>query len=191
MFEHHVKAYLSASGEPFIDCTASHTMLDFHLTRMNIHIDVKEKCQKFSMNNWREATTRQEYLFIIDDLAVRKLLLHAPNSFSIIRDSSISPAVYHVFSIVDFLCIPKKRCRRTISRSVTTLKGKWLVDLRDAAIFHTLDDAMTYILRYSSKHKSIFQTHLDCWGNYGSERIGKGGITRTERYWHRDAKAHS
>lgn len=191
MFEHDVKAYLKASGEPFVDHTTSHTMLDFHLPARNIHIDVKEKCQKFSMSNWREATTRQEDFFIIDDLAVRRLLFHAPNSFSIIRDSSGCPPTYYVYSIVDFLCMPRKRCRRTISRTVTTVKGKWLVDLRDAAGFETLHDAMAYVLRYPSKHRAIFQTHLDCWGNYRSEHIGRGGATRTAKYWREDAKAHS
>lgn len=190
MFEHDVKAYLSASGEHFADYTASHTSPDFHLTRRNIYVEVKEKCQKFSMRNWKEAPMPQEHLFIIDDLAVRKLLLHAPGSFSIIRDSSISPPMYYVYSIVDFLCMPKRRCRRTITKSITAVKGKWLVDLRDAAIFESLNDAMTYILHYPDKHKSIFETHLDCWGNYRSERIGKGGVTRTTKYWGEDAKVH-
>ncbi|MBM2840214.1 MAG: hypothetical protein HW412_742 [Bacteroidetes bacterium] len=190
MFEQDVKKYLTSRGEQFADGTSSHTALDFHLTRRNIQIDAKEKRQKFSMNNWKEAQMPQEFLFIIDDLAVRKLLLHAPNSFSIIRDSSVKPPMHYVFSIVDFLCMPRKRCRRTISKSVTTFKGKWLVDLRDAAAFEALDDAMTYILHYNGKHKSIFENHLDCWGNYRSERIGTGGTTRTAKHWREDAKVH-
>lgn len=172
MFEQDVKTYLTSRGEQFSDGTSSHTSLDFHLTRRNIHIDAKEKCQKFSMSNWKEAPMPQEHLFIIDDLAVRKLLLHAPASFRIIRDSSTTPPMHYVYSIVDFLCMPKKRCRRTLNKSVTTFKGKWLVDLRDAATFETLDDAMEYILRYSEKHMAILETHIDCWGNYPSERIG-------------------
>jgi hypothetical protein len=191
MFEQDVKAYLTARCELFTDGTSSHSTLDFHLTHRNIHIDAKEKRQRFSMSNWKEAAMPQEFLFIIDDLAVRKLLLYAPNSFSIIRDSSVKPPMHYVYSIVDFLCIPRKRCQRTISKSVTTFKGKWLVDLRDAAAFETLDDAMGYILRYGEKHKSIFEAHIDCWGNYKSERIGKGGTTRTAKHWKEDAKVHS
>jgi hypothetical protein len=142
------------------------------------------------MRNWRESSIPQEHLFIIDDLAVRKLLLHAPNSFTLIRDSSIRPAMHYVYSIVDFLCMPRKRCRRAISRSVTTFKGKWLVDLRDAAAFETLDDALTYILQYVTKHTAIFSTQIDCWGNYRSERIGRGGSTREPKHWREDAKVH-
>jgi hypothetical protein len=191
MFEIDIKEHLVARGEPFTDATASPSCLDFHLTRRNIYLDAKEKIQKFSMRNWSEAQMPQEHLFIVDDLAVRKLLLHAPNSFSIIRDSSITPPMHYVYSIVDFLCMPKKRCRRTISKTVTTSKGKWLIDLRDAAAFETLEDALNYVVQYAGKHKAIFETHIDCWGSYRSERIGRGGATRRARHWTEDAKAHN
>ncbi len=190
MFEQDVKRYLTSQNEPFTDGTLSHTSLDFHLTRRNIHIDTKEKRQKFSLTNWKETPMPQEHLFIIDDLAVRKLLLHAPNSFSMIRDSSLSPPMHYVYSIVDLLCMPKKRCRRAISKAVSTFKGKWLVDLRDAAAFETLEDAMEYVLQYPKKHKAIFESHLDCWGSYKSERIERGGTTRVSKHWSEDAKVH-
>ena len=190
MFEQDIRSYFTASREPFTDFTSSHTAPDFHLTRRDIYIDAKEKCQQFTMSNWREARMPQENLFIIDDLAVRKLLLHAPNSFVIIRNSSIDPPMHYVYSIVDFLCMPKKRCRRTISKTITTVKGKWLIDLRDAAAFATLDEAMHYILRYAEKHPAIFETHLDCWGNYRSEKVGRGGTTRVATYWKEDSKVH-
>ena len=191
MLEQDVKSYLVRRKEPFVDATSSLSALDFHLTRHDIHIDVKEKLQRFSMKNWRESSIPQEHFFIIDDLAVRKLLFRAPNSFSLIRDSSVSPAMHYVYSIVDFLCIPKKRCRRTISRTSSTAKGKWLVDFRDAAGFVTLDDAMEYVLQYPSKFKSIFETHIDCWGNYKSERIRRSGTTRMPRHWKEDSRSHS
>ena len=190
MFESDIKAYLKERGEPFVDGTSSLTALDFHLTRRNIHIDAKEKVQKFSMVNWKEAGIPQEHFFIVDDLAVRKLLLHSPNSFSIIRDCSVEPPMHFVFSIVDFLCMPKKRCRRAISKTVMTFKGKWLIDLRDAAAFESLEDAMKYIMCYKEKHKAIFETHIDCWGSYRSERIARGGTTRVPKYWKEDAKVH-
>ena len=49
MFEQEVKKYLTSHNEPFTDGTSSHNALDFHLTRHNIHIDAKEKLQKFSI----------------------------------------------------------------------------------------------------------------------------------------------
>lgn len=191
MLEQEIKSYLTLHNEPFSDLSASHTALDFYLSRHNIHIDAKEKRQRFSMKNWKEARIPQEQLFIIDDLAVRKLLLHAPHSFTVIKDSSVSPAMYFVYSIVDFLCIPKVRCRRPIRRTIVAFKGKWIIDLRDAAAFETLGDSIRYITAYKKKHPAIFENHIDCWGKYPSERVAKSGSIRTARFWDIDAKPRS
>lgn len=191
VLEEDIRTFLKARGEPFTDCTSSQSELDFHLTRKGIFFDTKEKCQKFSTSNWPEATMPQENLFIIDDLAVRKLLLHAPSSFVLIRDSSVDPPMHYVYSIVDLLCMPKKRCRRIIRKTVTATKGKWITDLRDAAGFETLDEAMHYIVHYPEKHHAIFEAHLDCWGNYRSEKIGRGGIPRIARHWEEDSKVRA
>ena len=190
MFEQDIKMLLAARHEDFVDQTASHTAIDFHLPRRAICIDVKEKRQKFSTRNWAGALPPQEHLFIVDDLAVRKLLLHAPDSFCLIRDSSARSVMHYVYSIVDFLCIPKQRSRRPIERSVRALKGKWLVDLRDAAAFEKLGEALDYILRYPRKRKEIFERHIDCWGKYHTEVILTAGATRTAHYWKEDATAH-
>ncbi len=191
MFEQDIKSHLVDRREPFLDNTSSLTALDFALTRHNIQIDAKEKRQPFAMTHWKDASMPQEFLFIVDDLAIRKLLLHAPYSFTLIRDSSVSPSSFYVFSLVDFLCIPKLRVRRKIRRNVPTVKGKWLIDLRDAASFDTLSDSIDYIIQYPKKNNAIFRDHIDCWGSYPSERIGSGGTTRTAKYWKEDAKTHT
>ena len=191
MLEQEIKSYLTAQKEPFKDQTKSHSDVDFFLPRNGVHLDAKEKRQRFDMRNWKEAVMPQECLFIIDDLAIRKLLRHAPHSFCLIRDRSRMPLTYYVYSIVDFLCMPKKRCRRPIRRNMTAYKGKWLLDLRDAAAFEKLEEAMNYVIGYKNKHPAIFEGHIDCWGKYYSERIGKGGRTRTANYWDEDAKAHT
>ena len=190
MFEQDIKMLLATRHEDFVDQTSSHTQVDFYLPLRNIYFDAKEKRQKFSMKNWVGIATPQEHMFIVDDLAVRKLLQHAPSSFCLIRDSSARPLMHYVYSIVDFLCIPKQRCRRPIERTVRTLKGKWVVDLRDAVAFEELEDALGYIVHYSRKHGDIFERHIDCWGKYTSEQILLAGATRTARYWKVDAKAH-
>ena len=86
--------------------------------------------------------------------------------------------------------MPKKRFRRPIRRNMTTYTGKWLPDLLDAAAFEKLEEAMNYVIGYKNKHPAIFEGHIDCWGKYYTERIGKGGRTRTAEYWNEDAKAH-
>ena len=191
MLEQEIKAYLRSQGIGFSDFSSSHTAVDFFLPQHNVYIDAKEKRQHFSMKNWKEARMPEEFLFIIDDLAARKLLLHAPNSFTLVRDSSVSPPMYYVYSIVDFLCIPKTRCRRPIRRTTTAYKGKWIVDLRDAAAFDSLAGAIGYVITFKKKHAAIFENHIDCWGKYHSEHIGKSGSVRTTHYWSEDAKAHT
>ncbi len=191
MFEQEIKSYLTAKNIPFEDGTKSTSSLDFFLPRQKIYFDAKEKAQPLSMRNWSEATAAQEHLFIIDDLAARKLLQHAPLSFCLIKDSSLSPSMYYSYSIVDLLCIPKKRVNRPIEKSVKALKGKWLLDLRDAAAFEDLADAMAYILSYEKKFPSIFSSHIDCWGKYPSEEIKTSGSVRTAVYWKKDSQRHS
>jgi len=191
MFEQEVKSFLTSHNIPFEDGTKSKTALDFFLPRRKIYFDVKEKAQPFSMKNWHEASTAQETFFIMDDLAARKLLLHAPLSFCLIKDSSISPTMYYIYSITDLLCIPKKRVKRPIEKTVKAFKGKWLLDLRDAAAFDELPDAINYILSYEKKFSLIFSEHIDCWGKYPSEVIKTSGRTRTAGYWTKDSQAHS
>ncbi len=190
MLEREIRTYLQEMGIPFTDGTSSHSALDFLLPGLNIALDAKEKTQPFAMKNWSNIPIQQENLFIIDDLAARKLLLHAPLSFVLIKDSSAEPVMYHVYSIVDLLCIPKRRINRPIERSVKALKGKWLLDLRDAAAFDELPEAMEYIVRYKRKFSRIFSTHISCWGKYPSEEIVESGTTRTSKYWEQDARTH-
>lgn len=191
MLEREIKAALVRMGEPFKDGTRSHIHPDFHLTTRNAYIDAKEKKQRFNPVNWSVDPSLQEHLFIIDDLAVRKLLQFAPRSYTLLLDSSESPSQYYVYSIVDFLCIPKVRVRRPIKRTTPGYKGKWLIDLRDAASFDTLDDALTYIISYDKQFPLIFEGHLDCWGNYRTEQVRTAGKVRTATYWTEDSEAHS
>ena len=191
MFEREVRKYLAENSIVFEDGTRSNTSLDFFLPRHKLYFDVKEKSQQSNPENLGEATTAEEDIFIIDDLAARKLLLHAPRSFCLIKDSSAKAITYFVYSIVDLLCIPKKRVRRPIERTVRTFKGKWLVDLRDAAVFDELDDAINYMLTYEKKFHLLFSEHIDCWGTYPSEVIRTSGRTRTAGYLKKDAVKHA
>lgn len=190
MFEQEIKTYLRTHGIVFTDGTTSHSMIDYVLPQLNIALDAKEKTQPFTLRNWGHIPIQQEHLCIVDDLAVRKLLLHAPLSFFIIKDSALEPIMYYVYSIVDLLCIPKRRINRPIERSVRTLKGKWLLDLRDAAAFDDLVEAMEYVIRYKKKFPRIFSTHISCWGRYPSETLLEAGTVRTPGYWKRDARTH-
>lgn len=188
--EKELKSLLTSRRVSFQDNIRSLSSPDFFLSRLKIHIDAKEKLQPISRENWSNTAVPVESLFILDDLAVRKLLLTGPDSFILVKDSSRSTHSYHVFSIVDLLCMPKQRCKRPIHRTVEAFKGKWLVDLRDAACFDMLGDALDYIIDYRSFHSSIFETHIDCWGNYASENLASKGRTRTRNDWEKDSASH-
>jgi hypothetical protein len=191
MLEQEIKTFLTSQRISFEDGTRSNTALDFYLPRHKIFFDAKEKAQPFSMKNWTEAPTTQEHLFIIDDLAARKLLRHAPLSFCLIKDSSLSPTMYYSYSIVDLFCMPKRRVKRPIENIVKAFKGKWLLDLRDAAAFADLPDAVQYMLTYENKFPLIFSEHIDCWGKYPSENIKSSGSTRRPEHWKKDSMKHT
>lgn len=190
MFEQEIKTYLTEQNIAFDDQTRSHFLPDFFLPTHNLWFDAKEKSQVFSKQSWGKVFRATEHLFILDDLAARKLLQHAPKSFCLIKDSSHIPPTYHVYSIVDLFCMPKHRARRPIERNVAMHKGKWLIDLRDAAAFTSLRNAIEYLLSYQRMFPAIFHDHIDCWGRYPSEEIKEAGTKRTAKFWNKDASSH-
>lgn len=138
-----------------------------------------------------KANGSADHLFILDDLAARRLLRYAPCSFCLIKDSSQNPPAYYVYSIIDLFCIPKQRVRRPIERRGAAFKGKWLIDLRDAAMFAAPAEAIEYLLSYQRLFPAIFRHHIDCWGKYPTEHIETAGTKRTAKFWEKDAGMHS
>lgn len=185
-FEEELRAFLTANGMPFIDNTGSLETLDFSLTDVNIHFDVKEKKQHINIGKWQGATIPEEHLFILDDLAARKILLKSPRSFLLVRDCTRTPTLFVVFSIVDLLCMPKRRVRRKLERASESVKGKWYTDLRHGAAHGTLANAVTYMKLYPEQFPAIFKSHIDCWESYEGENILTAGSVRTQQYWDKD-----
>jgi len=186
-FEQEIKEFLKKNEIPFEDRTGSLEELDFALTESKVFFDAKEKKQHVNVKNWQGVTIPEQYFFILDDLAGRKILLKAPRSFLLVRDSVDTPT-YYIFSIVDLLCMPKQRVRRTIEKSTRAYKGKWYVDLRHGKRCDSLGDAVKYMMHYPSKFKHIFKEYIDCWGEYEGEKIVTTGITRRKYHWVEDLK---
>ena len=184
-FEQEVRHYLTLKAIRFEDRTESHHALDFALLESNVFFDVKEKKQRFTMGHWPGTVIPERYFFILDDLAARKILLNAPRSFLMIRNCTEMPS-YYVFSVVDLLCIPKVRVRRTIERHNTVAKGKWYIDLRHGKHWTTLAQAFEYMMTYPDRFPLIFDVHLDCWGTYEGENILSAGIPRKPHHWSKD-----
>ena len=184
-FEREIKEYLKKKTISFEDNTGSHDTLDFTLSVYDVHFDAKEKKQHFNVSNWQGASIPEEYFFILDDLAARKILLKSPRSFLVIRDNMTGPA-YYVFSIIDLLCLPKHRVKRRLEKSVVAFKGKWYIDLRHAASFATLESVIEYMIEYPTHFKQIFNEHIDCWGEYAGEDIQIAGTVRRSHHWKKD-----
>lgn len=146
--------------------------------------DAKEKRQRYQPGHWPENAIPEEHLFILDDLAARKVLAFAPNSGLLVRDN-LRPA-YYLFTIVDLFLMPKQRANRPIGK--TLVKGKWMIDLRNGQRFATLEEAFTGIAAYLDARESIFSQVLACYGAYVGEEIDAGGVVRQARHWRVDVQ---
>ena len=186
-FEQEIKHYLADNRIPFHDGSASFKDLDFMLPDFAdarpFRFDAKEKRQKYNMNNWK-TTIPEQHLFIMDDLAARKILAYAPRSAMIVRNNILQN--YVLFTILDLFLIPKQRANRVISKKVETLKGKWLIDLRNGPQFESLNAVFAAIRDYLEAFQEIFLEKLECHGSFQGEDIDVQGITRRPEHWQVD-----
>jgi len=188
--ERELKQYFEQHQIPYDDNSGSFKKLDFGFGDVNakryFSFDAKEKRQHYSMKHWPAVKIPQEHLFILDDLAARKILAFAPNSGLLIRD--ITRQKYFFLSVVDLFLMPKQRVNREIKKNVKSLKGKWLIDLRNARMFETLAEVFAGIEAYLNRREDIFVHTLECYGEYVGEQIGQGGIERKPKHWSIDVK---
>jgi hypothetical protein len=163
--------------------------LDFTIIDINgqpaFHFDVKEKRQKYNLNNWPKFAPESD-LFILDDLAVRKCLAYGPKSGILIRDNIRKK--YNFVSIVDLALMPRARVNRPIHRNQHEEKGKWLINLRNGKEFQLLDEAYNHFHLYLQELNSVLLDTISCYGNYIGEDIQVGGIVRTPSHWETDVK---
>lgn len=179
LFQQHRVGYNDHSG--------SFTQLDFGFgdrsSNRYFAFDVKEKRQPYNLGNWQTAIP-EPHFFILDDLACRKILLHAPNAGLLVRDTPHQR--YLFFTVVDLFLMPKTRVNRAIHRTQLELKGKWLIDLRNGRPLSRLDELFATIDDYLDRRKAIFHETHACYGEYVGEEIGAGGIERRPEHWDKD-----
>ncbi|MBD3287540.1 hypothetical protein GF337_01940 [candidate division KSB1 bacterium] len=186
--EQEIKQYFTKNNISFDDHSSSLKLLDFGFgdreSKRYFSFDAKEKCEPYQIKNWRQAKIPEKHLFILDDLAARKILIFAPNSGLVVRDNIHKS--YHLFTIVDLFLMPKLRVNRQINRQVQTLKGKWLIDLRHGLHCQSLPDVFQAIESYLDDRENIFTNTLKCYGEYYGEPINRDGTTRIPKYWDKD-----
>lgn len=90
-FEMELNNDFSSKKIMFADHCISMDRLDFDLfgknKKLSFSFDAKEKRQNYNLSNWPKFDVPQEHVFIIDDLAARKILKESPDSGLIIRDN--------------------------------------------------------------------------------------------------------
>ncbi len=186
--EQEIKQYFNENEIVFDDYSNSLKFLDFgygdRKSKRYFFFDAKEKCEPYQIKNWPQANIPEKHLFILDDLAARKILAFAPNSGIVVRNNM--HGLYYLFTIIDFFLMPKIRVNRKINRQIQTLKGKWLIDLRNGAHCGDLVTVFQHIEHYLDERENIYTNTLECYGQYRGEKIGQGGITRVPKYWPKD-----
>ena len=195
--EQEIKDFFAQHRVDYDDRSRSFTRLDFgygdEFTNRYFAFDAKEKRQRYNPRNW-PTDIPEAHLFIIDDLAARKILIHAPNAGLLVRDTSQETPAYYFYSVVDLFLMPKQRVNRTIrsqrkstgAEEAEELKGKWLIDLRNAHASPDLRGAFVHIKHYLDQREAIFHEILACHGDFVGEEIGSGGITRQGKHWQVD-----
>lgn len=186
--EQEIKRYFLKNQITFNDNSQSYKQLDFAFgdkhSKRYFSFDVKEKRQHYAMKNWPKTDISEAHLFIMDDLAARKILAYAPNSGLVVRDNMHRQYVF--FSVADLFLMPRKRVNRDIRKKVRGVKGKWMIDLRNGQLFNTLEEVFAGISDYLDKREDIFLNILECYGRYFGENITKGGIERRPDHWETD-----
>lgn len=187
-FEQEIKKFLNDKGIPWRDGSSSFKRLDFTVVADQDHrfyFDAKEKRQHYNLKNWGIPNAHeQQFTFIIDDLAARKILAYAPYSGMVVRDNVLGG--YYFFSVLDLFLMPKTRVNRPIEKEKPTLKGKWIIDLRNGLRCESLDEVLDAIRQYIARREDLFLNILECYGNYIGEEIERRGIVRRPGHWDTD-----
>ena len=189
-FEQEIKAFLQAKMLEYKDNSSSFKRLDFSVRldeTWTFHFDAKEKRQKYNLYNWKLSADDEQFTFIIDDLAARKILAFGPYSGMVVRDNLLGG--YYFFSVLDLFLMPKTRVNRPIEKNAKAMKGKWVIDLRSGKKCTTMDEVLQLFKFYIEKREDLFLNILDCFGNYHGEDIGERGEVRRPEYWETDVKA--
>ena len=185
--EQEIRGYFSAHRIEFDDGSRSFNGLDFGFgsaaAKRYFTFDAKEKQQPYRAGNW-PTQIPEPHLFIVDDLAARKALLHAPDAGLIVRDAPRNRYVF--FSVIDLYLMPKTRVNRPINRTQPGWKGKWLIDLRNGESRPSLALAFAAIDDYLGRRREIFRETVECYGSFQDEPVGQGGIERRPEHWVKD-----
>lgn len=176
-FEQMTDKHLKANNYIYKNYCNSTTEPDFVLALKNhrFSIDVKEKRQKYK-GHWTDKIPEQ-HLFIIDDLAARKTFIDGPYSAIVVADRNSNK--YYIFDALTMSLMPKTRVNRRLAGG--SLKGKWLVDLRNAEEAESLEEVMKLLKNYAHFcDKKLCLKPTECLFQFRGENVDVRGTTRTK-----------
>lgn len=175
--EQEYKSYLDSHDIKYEDNSSSPNKNDFTINVGNdvfVDIEVKEKKQKYK-DHWTDKIP-QEHLFIIDDLAARRIILSTNFGYAVIKD--VTRSLYFVISPLIFSLIPKIRVNRKLTGNV--LKGKWLIDFRNTIKCSNLTEVAEFIkLDIGKLLIGAHTKEKECAYNFVGEEIPVRGTART------------
>lgn len=168
-FERRVHRALVSDGEfELLDATDSFDEIDFELgcRGKRLHLEVKQKKQRYREAWVSAAQIPEEHLFILDELAARKLIMRSPRTYLLVNDVPGERDV--VFGALELITMPKARINRSINGGMATFKGKWLIDLRNGEEVDSLESGFAFLKRRSSSEEEFWKA-LACHGRYENE----------------------
>jgi len=173
-FEREVEELLQNRSVIYRSNVQSTKLPDFTIgTSSAFHVELKEKRNRYSPKNWK-GEMPQQWMFILDELTVRKLTLTYSCSGIMVRDDSA--VGYYFCGIICLLTMPRVRTNRMMMGSY--VKGKWILDLRNFKKADSLPGAMRNLKLYrASCIKDATQSA--CYGEYIGEDVGISGSDRT------------
>ncbi len=197
-FEQEIKNYFHLNNIQFLDNSSEYKLLDFTIKNLicetvngkeiskNIYLEVKEKRQKYNTDNWGLIDSKDEpFTFIVDELSCRKVLAYAPFSGLLVRNNLNRD--YFWFSVLDLFLMPKRRANRQIKKKTDIfLKGKILLDFRNAKQFSSLIQVFSHIHDSLVNRAHLYTELNECYGSYFGENIPIQGIIRNSGHWNTD-----
>jgi hypothetical protein len=134
-FENEVGTWL---GEFRVGNLTSPDKLDWWVP--GVFIDVKEKRQPLTDRWHLLPNVSEKYLFVLDELSVRRAAQYFPHAYFLIRDVPAGGLIY-LARIDEVFCAERARLDRVSGAG--NRKGKWVIDLRN---FRLLTDPANQLL---------------------------------------------
>ena len=166
-------------------CGNAYDKPDFLFEQYNMYLEVKEKTQRYNPKNW-PIKTQGKTVFIMDEISVRRMMLHGVNTALLVRDNTNFDRMYFA-DLLTLTMMPRKRVNRPNVHKEHA-KGKWLLDFRNFIECNTLTHLLSLLAQYSEDIPDLYNWRSECFGDFMGEEIPLAGTPRTLALQNQDVK---